>query len=543
MSESNNMEDDQKTNNGFSLQLSIKEKVEVRISLFQREDEPIDEFYERCVDAQYVISDNRKDGAFDREVLLHFLFGLVPRIRADVLNANRSSLEEFVDEAKQQFTEFKPEAISCNLKVKVENEDYFETLDPSSVLHEEMAYDDNDFDMKVEDDGSLGVVKNEAKDENADEIQTYKNVNIHSCTICKEEFSTKLKLKKHVTSEHPKPKKFKGKKFISELQCEHCPAEFASVDLKREHEEKVHDPISKACGYCNEEFKTYNKLAIHICNCHCLKNDSGKLVCIICSNIQRKGMTQMKYHILGVHLNCPSQICKICNKTFEREVNLNEHIRTIHQGENPYQCDQCEKAFKSSCALKNHFIVHHAEQKELKCTFEGCDKIFPNSVHLRAHMYAHAQPSVVCDICGKSYNNKKAVKEHKRYNHASEEEKEKMRVKCPEPGCNFSNIRKDKVDVHHKRTHQNVKNFQCSHCGDAFFLRYRMEEHVNGIHLGLKPYKCDLCGFCTAYKNVHKEHKRVAHGNQRYDCPYCNHTAKYKGNLTKHMRNVHKRDK
>ena len=542
MSEPHDIVGNPSTKDGIPLEMSIKEKVEVRISLFQRDEEPIDEFYERCVDAQYVISDNKKDFAFDREVLLHFLFGLVPRIRADVLNANRSNLEEFVDEAKQQFAQFKPEDIYCNVKVKVERDDYYESFDQDKTQNEYVPYEDNAFDMKLEDDGSIEEIKNEAVD-NIDDGQPFNEAKTHTCEICNEEFGTKLKLKKHVTAEHPKPKKFKGKKLISELQCEHCPAEFASVDLKREHETKVHDPISKTCGYCKEDFKTYNKLALHICNCHCLKNESGKLVCIICSNIQRKGVTQMKYHILGIHLNCPSQICKICNKTFEREVNLNEHIRTIHQGENPYQCDQCEKAFKSTCALKNHFIVNHAEQKELKCTFEGCEKTFPNSVHLRAHLYAHAQPSVVCDICGKSYNNKKAVKDHKKYHHASEEEKEKMRIKCPEPDCNFSHVRKDKVEVHHKRIHQKVKNFVCSHCGDGFFLRYRMEEHINGVHLGKKPYKCELCGFCTAYKNVHKEHKRVAHGNQRYDCPYCQHTAKYKGNLTKHLRNVHNRDK
>ena len=74
-------------------------------------------------------------------------------------------------------------------------------------------------------------------------------------------------------------------------------------------------------------------------------------------------------------------------------------------------------------------------------------------------------------------------------------------------------------------------------------MKYKLEEHINGTHLGLKPYKCELCGFCTAYRNVHNEHKKVAHGNQRYDCPYCQHTARYKGNLTKHLRSVHKRDK
>ena len=70
-----------------------------------------------------------------------------------------------------------------------------------------------------------------------------------------------------------------------------------------------------------------------------------------------------------------------------------------------------------------------------------------------------------------------------------------------------------------------------------------MMEHVNGVHLNKKPFKCDLCPFATAYRNIHYEHKRVAHGNQKYDCPHCSHSARYKGNLDKHIQNVHQKIK
>ena len=52
--------------------------------------------------------------------------------------------------------------------------------------------------------------------------------------------------------------------------------------------------------------------------------------------------------------------------------------------------------------------------------------------------------------------------------------------------------------------------------------------------------KCDKCEYETAYSSPFNEHQKVAHGNQKYDCPYCNHSAKYKGNLDKHINNVHK---
>ena len=528
------------------MKLSIKEKVEVRISLLQRNDEAIDEFYERCVDAQYVISDNAKDGAFDREVLLHFLFGLVPTIRADVLNANRSSLEDFIDEARVQHSKAKPDIIPCDLKIKVEDEDYFESLDQNDAQQdEEMGYDDNEQEVKIED-VSLNELKNEAIAENdLEDVKDLpkKDAKNHPCPECTKKYTSKLKLKKHMSNKHPKTKVVKEKKPVSELQCDHCPAEFASVDLKKEHIEKIHDPISKTCGYCQEEFENYNTLAAHLCYRHCQVNEMGNLMCIICSSFQRKLKKQIKYHILGVHLKCPNQICSLCNKAFDRLGSLKAHVRTIHEDLSPYQCDKCEKAFKSGPALRNHYIVYHEEQKKLKCTYEGCDKTFPNSVRLTSHLYSHARESIVCDLCGKSFADKKCLSTHLKYTHIPEDEKEKMKVKCPEPDCNYAHFRKEKVDMHHRRIHLKVKRHYCQHCGDGFFLKYKLEEHINGTHLGLKPYKCELCGFCTAYRNVHNEHKKVAHGNQRYDCPYCQHTARYKGNLTKHLRSVHKRDK
>ena len=49
-----------------------------------------------------------------------------------------------------------------------------------------------------------------------------------------------------------------------------------------------------------------------------------------------------------------------------------------------------------------------------------------------------------------------------------------------------------------------------------------------------------MCEFSTAYNATFSEHKKVAHGNQKFDCPHCPHTARYKNNLDKHINNVHK---
>ena len=75
----------------FPLRLTIREKVEVRKGLQQVDSESIDDFYQRCRQAQYLVSDDVKDIGFEREVLLHFLIGLSPLIRDLVLETKCSS--------------------------------------------------------------------------------------------------------------------------------------------------------------------------------------------------------------------------------------------------------------------------------------------------------------------------------------------------------------------------------------------------------------------------------------------------------------------
>ena len=85
------------------MKLTVKQKVEIRQNLQQQVTEPIDDFYNRCVHAQYLVSDGdcTIDAFFNREVLLHFLIGLVPFIRNKVLEADCSSAVDFIQEAKR----------------------------------------------------------------------------------------------------------------------------------------------------------------------------------------------------------------------------------------------------------------------------------------------------------------------------------------------------------------------------------------------------------------------------------------------------------
>ena len=133
---------------------------------------------------------------------------------------------------------------------------------------------------------------------------------------------------------------------------------------------------------------------------------------------------------------------------------------------------------------------------------------------------------------------KEIFRMHCLINHANASEQVKNKHKCPH--CEYTVYEKPHLKSHIKRIHVKEKNYQCSLCPKGFFTKRMFDEHTNGVHLNLKPLQCEMCEFATAYSATFREHQKVAHGSQRYYCPYCNHAARYKGNLDKHINNVHK---
>ena len=492
----------------FPVKLTISEKVEVRKRLQQLDSESIDDFYQRCIHAQYLVSDDVRDFGFEREVLLHFLIGLSPLIRDFVLATNCTSLNNYINEAKKYIKIIKEEVPEVNIKIEV---------DPHYEIYDEKNFGD---DLSQYDEYSNDVISNGS---------------------FKEEPMKNKKIKKPKTdNDVKKPKSLpKGWK-----KCEICNKDIKSQDLLLEHYEKEHRHLKQTCDICNEVCLTMKHLAIHIANKHCVKTPENKFVCYYCTNVSRPRATHLGYHILNKHFNQPLFPCPQCDKGFDRKPCLASHIRYNHVTEKLFQCDKCAKNFKTLALLKVHSKNKHEENIAVTCKI--CNKIFKNAKYLGMHVknmhsvYEKAEKNrFMCDDCGKCFTMKASLIEHS-LSHLSEKEKEQKKLSCPYDGCNYSNLKKALLYTHVKRVHEKKHDYQCAFCAKTFFDKGSVEEHTNGVHLNLKPYQCDKCDYATAYGSTLRDHKNVAHGNQRYDCPYCNHSARYKGNLDKHINNVHK---
>ena len=223
-------------------------------------------------------------------------------------------------------------------------------------------------------------------------------------------------------------------------------------------------------------------------------------------------------------------------------------------------------------------VTKHGEIEELPCPNEGCDRLFQNKVQLTAHVYqihTKIKEKVQCSECGKEFRNpgrhmysilfpnltfqknvesnikqkfknwfppfSENLTRHHLSEHASDVEKDKLRLPCPDKDCSYSSFFKADLKKHYSKIHLKLKNYQCHMCEKTFTTKGRCNEHINGIHLNIKPFICDKCDYQTAYSGTFREHQKVAHGTQKYECKLCNHVARYKGNLDKHIRNVHQK--
>lgn len=124
------------------------------------------------------------------------------------------------------------------------------------------------------------------------------------------------------------------------FSCKHCEKIYSHQQSLHNHMKKLHpetDKVSFLCSQCPKRFDSDKKLRVHD----------------------------------QVHLPDDKKMihpCPYCEKKFTKSVNVQAHVRSIHQLERPFLCSDCGKNFSTKGALKEHQIIH-SDTYPYQCSF------------------------------------------------------------------------------------------------------------------------------------------------------------------------------
>ena len=198
--------------------------------------------------------------------------------------------------------------------------------------------------------------------------------------------------------------------------CSICKNSFPSRYKLRRHEVEVHGGVVKKlyfkndfkkfrCNYCTKSFDTQGDLDSHKDNPIFVCQHCGTQKCSLLRLIQHEKTHTNVSKYPGPH------ICQICSKVFSSRGNLKAH-EMEHSGIRKFSCDICSKSFPSKCRLKSHKISIHTIEKPYKCG--TCNSAFKFQRNLVEHIRVHTKARPFsCKLCGKTFKHTSSLLGHK----------------------------------------------------------------------------------------------------------------------------------
>lgn len=266
------------------------------------------------------------------------------------------------------------------------------------------------------------------------------------CPVCRK-FCSEEKLAEHLTL-------VKMNRFF---YCKECCVYY---------EEKCH-PIClyrhQACAFCLQEISDAQQV-YHICFHESTAEDfenlklTNTVLCLFCNRCYHKDK-EIEHRRMHDYVRC--DVCRI----LIHSTTLSRHMAKIH-----LVCSNCGVKFENFNEYEPHYKLHKFEKMSTLC--EVCGKRFKAShltEHVRKHRVLTSQTTVVkCKECGKQFQ-KVYLKRHMLV-HSDD-----ASFTCPICGKGFKNNFNLRV---HKRSHDEVKPFECLVCHKTFTTKQCRDNHL-----------------------------------------------------------------
>lgn len=168
--------------------------------------------------------------------------------------------------------------------------------------------------------------------------------------------------------------------------CQYCGKFFSRKSDGQVHERKVHRLLVEhdkdfKCRFCVRGFDTAKFRELHEQN-----HQRGELNCKNCGK-EYYYRAQCKSHEMICGAGAAGDdlyTCDYCNKTMARKGSLLPHFAT-HFSIFTFFCELCGKSYKRKEALKRHLVALHSEERDSLIQCEVCAKILSSMTALKRH--------------------------------------------------------------------------------------------------------------------------------------------------------------
>nr|CAI5856719.1 unnamed protein product [Callosobruchus analis] len=303
------------------------------------------------------------------------------------------------------------------------------------------------------------------------------NIIINRCIYCNKTFTSKLSLDDHIVKRHPD--------FIASVsrkvhECSRCTYKTIITSHLKGHNLAKHPDIAGnrvliRCIYCKKTFTSKRSLEDHIVKTHpdFIASVSSKIhECIRCTykttNIRNfKKHSMVKHPEISGNRICTK--CAHCNAKFRSKLRLDDHVVNKHPDfigsvtSEIYECTKCTYKTTTSTNFREHSMVKHPE-------------IFGNRICSR------------CTYCNKTFMKKRTLDNHivKRHTEliASVSRKIHRCTKCTYKTTINYNLKRH-VIANHPDIAGNLIANRCIYCNITFVRKQTLDDHIVRKHQNL----------------------------------------------------------
>ncbi|XP_060809186.1 gastrula zinc finger protein XlCGF26.1 isoform X17 [Amyelois transitella] len=313
------------------------------------------------------------------------------------------------------------------------------------------------------------------------------------------------------------------------MVCVYCWEEFADPADYRQHMHQNHEnfTVSTAFAHCG-----YRR--------DCLKADCTEIKCRKCGqefedldsaakHIYESHDRKMNLsHVIGLQpyrLSTDNWTCYLCSTKLPSITKLCRHTATHFL---QHTCDVCGRSYLTKEALKYHVKCSHSGKQQCRKCWAEFDTLEKRREHQRESKKCWA---FCCVNCGERFISWEAKRQHLNEVHQVPQ----RTYPCPECGAVYV-IRKQ-FYRHFKLVHTN-ESFVCSCCGLKFVSKNQLEDH-RVVHTGEKQHICIVCAKTFSREKSLKQHMWIHSEIKRFSCNVCDKQFAQKISLKGHMKSHH----